>query len=161
LRVVVAAAVGGQTLWPLTRPADQSAHGRDGIDERDQLDDVVAIAAAERPSERDPWCVDKEMMLGAPSASVHRARARFGAPEVTAGPGSFVHAPRGVLHTTRNAGTTTGEDARDGRPRRLEKFFEEVGDPGTDRAAAPPPPNTEKTIAGAPKHEMEVKFCSG
>ena len=78
--VVVVAAVGGHPLGPAARPADAAAHRRDPLDERNQLGDVVAIAARERPGERDPGRIDQEMVLGAVSASVNRARARFGAP---------------------------------------------------------------------------------
>ena len=52
--VVVVAPVGGQALGPLSRPADPPTHRRDPLDERDQLGAVVAVAAGERPGERDP-----------------------------------------------------------------------------------------------------------
>ena len=52
--VVVVAAVGRDTVGPLPWPADLAAHGRDTVDERDQLGDVVAVAAGDRPGERDP-----------------------------------------------------------------------------------------------------------
>ena len=55
---VVVAPVGGQALGPSARPADTSAHRRHRIDQRDQLRDVVAVAARERPGERDPVRVD-------------------------------------------------------------------------------------------------------
>ena len=78
--VVVVAAVGGHPVRPPPRPTDHAAYARHCIDERDQLGDVVAIAARERVGERDPGCVDEKVVLGAASASVHRAPARFGAP---------------------------------------------------------------------------------
>ncbi len=56
--VVVVAAVGGYPLGPLARPADLAAHRGDAVDEGDQLRDVVAVAAGERPGERDPGGVD-------------------------------------------------------------------------------------------------------
>src|SRR5207247_5835780 len=46
----------------------------------DQLGDVVAVAAREREGERKPRAIDEEVVLGARAASVHRARARLGAP---------------------------------------------------------------------------------
>ena len=80
VRVVVVTAIGGQPLGPPARPADPARHGRDGVDERDQLGDVVAVAARERPGERDPARLDQEVVLGAVSGSINRARARRGAP---------------------------------------------------------------------------------
>jgi hypothetical protein len=78
--VVVVAAVGGDTLGPPPRSTDLAAHRRHSFHERDQLGDVVAVAARERPGERDPGRVDQEVVLGAVSGSVNRARARFGTP---------------------------------------------------------------------------------
>ena len=78
--VVVVAAIGGDALRSSSGAADLAAHRRHAIDERNQLSDVVAIAARERPGERDPGRVDQEVMLGAVSGSINRARARRGAP---------------------------------------------------------------------------------
>src|SRR6266542_5951507 len=78
--VVVVTAVGADTLGSLPGPTDLAAHRRDTIDERDQLGDVVAVAAGERPGERDPLPLDQEVVLGAVSGSINRARARLGAP---------------------------------------------------------------------------------
>jgi hypothetical protein len=41
---------------------------------------IVAVAAGDRPGERDPAGVDEKVMLRAGSGSINRARARFGAP---------------------------------------------------------------------------------
>lgn len=78
--VVVVAAVGDELVGTAAGSADDAAHGRHRVKERDQLGDVVAVAAGYRVGERDPRRVDEEMVLGAGSAPVHRARARFGAP---------------------------------------------------------------------------------
>ena len=78
--VVVVATVGSEPFGPSARAAYLAPHRRHPFDERDQLGDVVAVAARERPGERDPGRVDQEMVLGAVSGSVNRARARFGAP---------------------------------------------------------------------------------
>jgi hypothetical protein len=40
---------------------------------------IVAVAAGDRPGERDPAGVDEKVMLRAGSGSINRARARFGA----------------------------------------------------------------------------------
>ena len=78
--VVVVATVGADTVGPSSRPSDLATHGRDPFDERDQLGDVVAVAAGERPGERDPRRIDQEMVLRPVSGSINRARARLGAP---------------------------------------------------------------------------------
>jgi hypothetical protein len=77
---VVVGAVAGNSIRPPTRPADFAADRRDAVKERDQLRAVVAVAAGERPRERDPTALDEEVMLGAVSGSINRARARRGAP---------------------------------------------------------------------------------
>ena len=78
--VVVVSAVGDDALGSVARATDSPTHGWHRFDERDQLGDVVAVTARDRPGERDPARVDEEMVLGAGTSSIHRARARFGAP---------------------------------------------------------------------------------
>jgi hypothetical protein len=78
--VVVVAAVGGEPVGSSSWTADLAAHGRDALDERHQLRDVVAVAPGDRPGERDPGRVYEQVVLGAVSGSVNRARARRGAP---------------------------------------------------------------------------------
>jgi hypothetical protein len=78
--VVVVAAVGGETLRASARPADAAPHGRHPLEQREQLSDVVAVAARERPGKRDPARVYEKVVLGAGSGSINRARARRGAP---------------------------------------------------------------------------------
>jgi hypothetical protein len=70
--VVVAAAVGDHPLRPLPRPTDRAAHRRHSLDQRHELGDVVAVAACDRPSERDPGGVYEQVMLGAVSGSINR-----------------------------------------------------------------------------------------
>jgi hypothetical protein len=62
--VVVVTAVGGNPLRPAAWPADLAAHRRDTLDERDELGDVVAVAARDRPREWDPGRVYEKVMLG-------------------------------------------------------------------------------------------------
>ncbi len=78
--VVVVAAVCNDALGSTAGTAAQTSDGGHAVEQRDQLRDVVAVAAGERPGEREAAAVGQEMMLGAPAASVDRARARFGAP---------------------------------------------------------------------------------
>jgi hypothetical protein len=51
--VVVVAAVGDKTRGPAPRSADPPAHRRHAVEQREKLRDVVAIAARERPGQRD------------------------------------------------------------------------------------------------------------
>lgn len=78
--VVVIAAVGGHAFGSATWPADAATYRRYPLDKRDQLRYVVTVAAGDRPGERDPGRVDQEVVLGAVSAAINWARARFGAP---------------------------------------------------------------------------------
>ena len=61
--VVVVAAVGGDRVGPSARAADASAHRGHAVDERDQLRDVVAVSAGDRPGQREPARVDQEVVL--------------------------------------------------------------------------------------------------
>jgi hypothetical protein len=77
---VVVAAVCDQLVGSAAWPTDRPAHRWHSVDERDQLSDVVAVAAGEREGERDPGLVDEEVVFGAQPSSVNRALARLGAP---------------------------------------------------------------------------------
>jgi hypothetical protein len=74
--VVVVAAVGEYSLGPTAWTSDAAAHRRHALDQRDELGYVVAVAARERPGERDPGGVDQKVVLGAVSGSINRAQAR-------------------------------------------------------------------------------------
>ena len=72
--------------------------------------------------------------------------------------GSFVRLPKGVRHTYKNV------DMRPARvlalivPAGLEKFFEEVGKPGTDLSSPPPfeEEDIERFLALAPRYGAEI-----
>lgn len=85
--VVVITTVGADPFGSPTRTAGFASDGRDTVEQRQQLGDVVAVAARDRPGERDPGRVYEQVMLGAVSGSVNRARARFGAPLAECGSG--------------------------------------------------------------------------
>jgi hypothetical protein len=55
--VVVVAAVGDQRPRPPSRPTGAAADGWHPIEQLEQLGDVVAVTAGERPGERDPAAV--------------------------------------------------------------------------------------------------------
>ena len=78
--VVVVAAVGDQRPRPASGAADTAAHGRHPVEQLEQLSDVVAVAAGQRPGERDPAAVYEEMVLAAQEAAVDWARTCLGAP---------------------------------------------------------------------------------
>ena len=71
--VVVVAAVGVDPAWLAAWVADHAADRRDGVDERDQLGDVVAVRAGECDSQRDSARVGDQVMLGTEFAAVDRA----------------------------------------------------------------------------------------
>ena len=60
---MVVAAVGAHPVGPSARAADAAAYRRHRIDERDQLGDIVAVAARDRPGERDSGRIDQEVVL--------------------------------------------------------------------------------------------------
>lgn len=77
---------------------------------------------------------------------------------IQASPGSFVHVPKGALHTLKNAGSGVGRLLTLVVPAGLEEFFEEIGAPGTDISS--PPPFGEAEIEGMlailPKYGLEM-----
>ena len=78
--VEVVAAVCDQLIGSPAWPADDTRDGRDPVEQRDQLGDVVAVAAGQRPRERSPVAIDEEVVLRASPAPIDRARPGFGAP---------------------------------------------------------------------------------
>jgi hypothetical protein len=78
--VVVVAAVGDQLVRAAAWSTAPAADRRHALDEREQLGDVVAVAAAQRPGEREPAGIDEEVVLGAGAAAVDRTRPRLAAP---------------------------------------------------------------------------------
>lgn len=72
--------------------------------------------------------------------------------------GSFVHLPKGILHAYENVGTQPARFLTLMVPAGLEKFFEEVGKPGTDPSSPPPfeQADIDKLLAVAPKYGVEI-----
>ncbi len=71
---------------------------------------------------------------------------------------SFVHLPKGIVHTYENVGTEPARFLTLMVPAGLEKFFEEVGKPGSD-ATSPPPfeqEDIDELLAVAPKYGVEI-----
>jgi mannose-6-phosphate isomerase-like protein (cupin superfamily) len=82
-----------------------------------------------------------------------------GGDTVKATQGSFVHVPRGVLHTFRNVGTTPARLLVVITPAGFEQFFREVGEPATDISNPPVssgPPDIERIVTTARKYNCEI-----
>jgi hypothetical protein len=77
-------AVSVQAQRAATRPAAPSAHWRDRVDERNQLRDVVAVAASERDCKRRAAPAGDQVVLGTASRAVDGARASPFVPQTPA-----------------------------------------------------------------------------
>jgi quercetin dioxygenase-like cupin family protein len=77
----------------------------------------------------------------------------------TAGAGSFVYLPKGVVHMHRAAGSAPAKAVVLYTPAGVERFIEEAGKPATDLSATPPPPELpelERIVAIAQRYGIEV-----
>ena len=72
--VVVVASIGVEPAKSTTRLADHALNRRDGVDQRDQWGDVVAVSTGHGDGERDAGGVGNRMVIGAGLASVDRVR---------------------------------------------------------------------------------------
>jgi mannose-6-phosphate isomerase-like protein (cupin superfamily) len=75
-----------------------------------------------------------------------------------AGPGAFVHVPKGTLHTYKNIGNTPGRMIVLLTPGGFARLWEELGEPAT-QLTIPPPVDLgviEKLIALAPKYHLQI-----
>jgi hypothetical protein len=78
--VVVVAAVGDQRPRSAPWPSDAPADRRHSVEQLEQLGDVVAVAACERPGKRGAAAVYEQVVLAACSAAIDWAGTRFPAP---------------------------------------------------------------------------------
>ena len=77
----------------------------------------------------------------------------------SAGAGSFVHLPRGVVHTHRAGGGAAAKALVIQSPAGVERDIEEAGKPAavvTARPAPPPMSELERIVAIAQKHRIDV-----
>jgi len=77
----------------------------------------------------------------------------------TAGAGSFVHLPKGIVHTHRAGGGAPAKALVIQSPAGVERFIEEAGKPATDPSARPAPPEMaelQRIVAIAQKHGIDV-----
>ncbi len=72
--VVVAAAVGEQLPRTAARPTTPAPDRRHRVDQRDQLGDVVAVAASDGDRQRNAAGIDDQVVLGARTPAVDRRR---------------------------------------------------------------------------------------
>ena len=77
---VVVGAIGVEGSWPARRPPVRSSDRGHPIEQRHQLSDVMAVAGAHAPGERDAGGVDQEVVLDPGTRAIYRARARLRAP---------------------------------------------------------------------------------
>src|SRR5690606_16538330 len=80
MAVVVVAAVGVDGLWASSGPPASSPYRWDGVDQRDELGDVVAVAAGEADGQRDARALGDHVVFRAGPGAVDRARTGFGPP---------------------------------------------------------------------------------
>jgi hypothetical protein len=76
--VVVVATVGQQRVRPAARSSDSARDGRNLVEQRQELGDVVAVCGGQRHRERDAPPVDDEVVFAARSCAVDRAGTAFG-----------------------------------------------------------------------------------
>ena len=77
----------------------------------------------------------------------------------TAGAGSFVYLPKGLVHMHRAAGGASAKAVVMYTPAGVERFIEEAGRAATDVSATPGPPELpelERIVAVAQKYGIEV-----
>ena len=77
----------------------------------------------------------------------------------SAGVGSFVHLPKGIVHTHRAGGGAPARALVIQAPAGVERFIEEAGKPAPDPSARPAPPalsELERIVAIAHKHGIDV-----
>jgi quercetin dioxygenase-like cupin family protein len=77
---------------------------------------------------------------------------------IQAAPGSFVHVPKGVLHTLKNAGEDVGRLLTLVVPAGLDEFFAELGVPGDDVSSPPHfgPQEIEALLKTAERYGIEI-----
>lgn len=83
---------------------------------------------------------------------------QVGGDTITASAGDFVHLPRGIAHSFKNAGNGSAKAPVLATPAGLEGFFAEVFDPALDRSAAPPLSKEliARAQAASPKYGLEL-----
>ncbi|MBV8553146.1 MAG: quercetin 2,3-dioxygenase [Acidobacteriaceae bacterium] len=75
-----------------------------------------------------------------------------------AGPGAFVHIPKGTLHTFKNSGTRPARALVTLSPGGFEDFWRKIGEPASQSTTPAPPPEgiVQRILALAPQYHLEV-----
>jgi hypothetical protein len=81
VRLRVVAAISEERVGSVAWSSALASHGWDGLDEWQQLSDVVPVGASEQAGERDAVGVGDQVVLAARSATVDGARAGLVAPK--------------------------------------------------------------------------------
>lgn len=147
-----AASAAPRRLWFLDQLFTYRATAAD-TDGAEALMEILAPPGAIAPphvhSREDEWFLVLE----------GRMRIRVGDRELVAGPGGFVHCPRGVPHAyvTEGPGTTRVIGAV--RPAGFEAFFGEVARPASGATLPPPgldPPDPERLAEAAARYGVRM-----
>src|SRR5689334_25328274 len=78
--------------------------------------------------------------------------------ELRAGPGTFVHAPKGHLHWWRNVGDRPGRHLEIFTPAGLEQMFLEIGEPNVGSDDEPPAPDQRRLLDAAPRYGVTFRL---
>ena len=141
----------GKKLWVTDELVTFKASGEDTGGAYSLADSMVPPQGGPPPhihhrEDEAFWVLEGELEV-----SVGESRFRVGA-------GSFVHLPKGVLHSYQNVGTAPARFLTLMVPAGLERFFEEIGKPGTDLSSQPPfeEEDIDRLLAVAPNYGVEI-----
>ena len=141
----------GKMLWVVDELMTFKATGEDTGGAYSLTDSVVPSGGGPRPhihhrEDEAFWVLEGELevMVG---ESTFKASA-----------GSFVHLPKDIPHSYENIGLGPARFITLIVPAGLERFFEEVGKPGSDVSSPPPfgEEDIDKVLAIAPKYGAEI-----
>lgn len=141
----------GKRLWVVDELMTFKASGEDTSGAYSLTDSVVPPGGGPPPHIHHReyeafWVLEGELEV------------QVGEKSFRAGTGSFVHLPKGIVHTYESVGTEPARFLTLMVPAGLEKFFEEVGKAGSD-ATSPPPfeqEDIDELLAVAPKYGVEI-----
>jgi hypothetical protein len=132
--LVVIAAVGVQVLGAAQWGAALAVDRRGGLDQRDQLGGVVAVAAGSDRGDRDAMCLDDQVVLAVGLVPVHRGRTRWPARPSSRGCG-WSRTWRGEVQQV--CGPQLGE----------QKFVQALPNPGLVPLPQPSPAGDPRAVA--------------
>jgi mannose-6-phosphate isomerase-like protein (cupin superfamily) len=141
----------GKTLWVTDELMTFKASGEDTGGAYSLTDSLVPSGGGPPPhihhrEDEAFWVLEGELEI------------MVGEDRFMAAAGSFVHLPKGLIHSYRNVGPGPARFLTLVVPAGLEKFFEEVGQPGTDLSSPPPfgDEDIDRLLAAAPRYGLEI-----